>query len=217
MRQSMIEKRYKEIVEDFVAMKCERDGPALPNQVQPQSIHESIFKEIDVIVSFYKRFEYEVRTSLDTPIKLMHIFRIAKVFLINQQKGHPTPQASTPAAAESESPDLEAGGNTFSSSNFAYQELGNLFNEDITMDEMDKLLQFELLLFKRVELNEKPNSQQQFGKAHPYLSNSYNLFADVFDCSYSSSRNGKAPLDMEHMIEHANFQDVLQAVSILDK
>jgi len=85
------------------------------------------------------------------------------------------------------------------------------------MDEMDKLLQFELLLFKRVELNEKPNSQQQFGKAHPYLSNSYNLFADVFDCSYSSGRNGKAPLDMEHLIEHANFQDVLQAVSILDK
>jgi hypothetical protein len=26
------------------------------------------------------------------------------------------------------------------------------------MQEMDKLLQFELLLFKRVELNEKPNS-----------------------------------------------------------
>jgi len=44
MRQSMIEKRYKETVEDFVGMKCERDGPALPNQVQPQSIHESIFK-----------------------------------------------------------------------------------------------------------------------------------------------------------------------------
>ena len=91
MRQCMVEKRCKETVEDFVAMKCERDGPALPNQVQPQSIHESIFKEIDVIVSFYKRMEWELRTALDTPIKLMHIFRIAKVFLISQQKPHPPP------------------------------------------------------------------------------------------------------------------------------
>lgn len=50
----MQEKRWKETVEDFTAMKCDRDGPALPNQVQPQSVHEQIFEEINEVVSVYK-------------------------------------------------------------------------------------------------------------------------------------------------------------------
>lgn len=83
-----------------------------------------------------------MKTALDTPIKMMHIFRVAKVFLINQQKV---------GAPRSEPRDENA--------SFAYQELGNLFNEDISMEEMDKLLQFEILLFKRVELDDKPVNQ----------------------------------------------------------
>lgn len=88
MRQIMQEKRWKETVEDFAAMKCDRDGPALPNQVQPQSVHEQIFEEINEVISVYKQFEFDLKVALDTPIKMMHIFRVAKVFLFNQQKTH---------------------------------------------------------------------------------------------------------------------------------
>ena len=118
--------------------------------------------------------------------------------------------------ASSEPTEQEAGSGGYAPS-FAYQELGNLFNDDITVEEIDKLLQFEILLFKRVELNEQPSNQQQFGKAYPYLSSSYNLFADIFDASYNSGRSCKAHLDMEHLISHVEFQDLLHAVSILDK
>ena len=57
---------------------CERDMPSLPNQVQPPLRHQQIFNEINLFVSYYKQYEFEIRKALDTPIKMMQIFRVAK-------------------------------------------------------------------------------------------------------------------------------------------
>ena len=56
---------------------CDRDMPSLPNQVQPPLRHHQIFNEINLFVSYYKQYEFEIRKALDTPIKMMQIFRVA--------------------------------------------------------------------------------------------------------------------------------------------
>lgn len=78
----MIFKGYKTIVEDFNAKKCERDPPCLPNQAIPQTQHEQIFTEVNSLVSYYKQLEYEIKEALDTPIRIMYLFRAAKNYLI---------------------------------------------------------------------------------------------------------------------------------------
>ena len=79
-RKHLEENNYKEIVEKFMKTTCERDMPCLPNQVQPPLRHQQIFNEINLFVSYYKQYEHAIKKALDTPIKMMQIFRVAKSY-----------------------------------------------------------------------------------------------------------------------------------------
>lgn len=79
----MMDFNLKEFVEEFVQTKSERDSPTLPNQAQPLTQHELIFDELNELVAVYKQLEHELRQMLETPLKLILLYRGAKNYLVN--------------------------------------------------------------------------------------------------------------------------------------
>jgi len=82
LRTQLQERGVKETIEAFVAKKCERDPPSLPNQIMPPTRHVKIFEELNQLVAYYKQFEFELLKALDTPIKLLQLFRISKPYVV---------------------------------------------------------------------------------------------------------------------------------------
>ena len=74
-------------MEAFTLKKSGRDAPNLPNQIQPPSRNSIIFEELNTLVGNYKALENQLRLALDTPIKMIQIFRVAKSVLLNSHRG----------------------------------------------------------------------------------------------------------------------------------
>ena len=86
-KQALQELEIKEFIEKFSKRRCERDVPYAPNAVMPPRRNNVILKELSDLVTHYKVFELKLREAIDIPLKMMQIFRIAKVVLLYSTKG----------------------------------------------------------------------------------------------------------------------------------
>ena len=57
--------------------------PAVPNQVQPPTSNGVIYEEINAMIANYKAVENQMSLAMDTPIKMIKIFRLVKSVMLN--------------------------------------------------------------------------------------------------------------------------------------
>lgn len=78
------------------------------------------------------------------------------------------------------------------------------------------LLGFEKFIF-RIKDNALASHVQELDRCFPYLSNSYNIFREIFDLSPFELSQSKREIDMQYIIENMDTQQLFTIVRILEK
>jgi hypothetical protein len=90
MKQSMEKRCYKEVIAKFLSVICQRDHDmAKLNGVQSlpsanfKTKREQIFEEMNQMIAYMKRLEFEIRRLIDTPIKMFRLIQAKVKFFTN--------------------------------------------------------------------------------------------------------------------------------------
>ena len=74
----------------------------------------------------------------------------------------------------------------------------------MTSSELYDLICFEKIMFK-IKDNNMNSHSHPIHKNYPYLTNSFNVFQEIFDFNPHAPGNCKRELDMAHFIETLDF------------
>lgn len=69
----------KEWMQLFIHRKSERDEQVVPNRVTPPNRNKLIYYELCRMVVNYKAHEHRLKDSIEGIIKMMQLFRFAKI------------------------------------------------------------------------------------------------------------------------------------------
>ena len=122
MKLYMDRRHYKEVVPKFLSIICQRDqeqAKALSGNNQTfKTKREQIFEELNQMIAYTKRLEFEIKRGLDTPLR---IFKILIARMNSLMKYSNIPQPGNPI----------------------YQNLKDLYFEDeIKLEDIAKIMKF---------------------------------------------------------------------------
>ena len=163
---------------------------------------------------------------MDTPIKMIQIFRVAKSILLNSHRGmdlRRSVQQKFKAFFTDLIPDDQIAEHERDiSRNFCCSELSDLINADISAKEFKTLLKFEGLLFGE----QKPkflNTVELFAYdrlEHASLDPKFNIYCKIFQSKdiFDKDQCLASPhINFERFIAVLRFEDLYEVASILDK
>lgn len=116
MKLAMDRKHTKDCVQKFLSVICPKDQTTSTGAVIGKTKREQIFEELNQMIAYTKRLEFEIKRGMDTPLRMFRILLTRHT----QAMKYPTTQASQPYAAVKE----------------AY------FMEDIKLDDLSKVMKF---------------------------------------------------------------------------
>jgi hypothetical protein len=87
----MERRNYKEVIAKFLSVICQKDhdlakvnNHQIPNNPNMKTKREQIFEELNLMIAYMKRLEFEIRRLLDTPVKMFRILLSKVKFYTNQ-------------------------------------------------------------------------------------------------------------------------------------
>ena len=80
MKSHMDRRNYKEVIAKFLSVICQKDhdqakatNQQIPNNPNLKTKREQIFEELNQMIAYMKRLEFEIKRLLDTPVKMFKI------------------------------------------------------------------------------------------------------------------------------------------------
>ena len=91
MKSHMERRNYKEVIAKFLSVICQKDhdqakatNQQIPNNPNLKTKREQIFEELNQMIAYMKRLEFEIKRLLDTPVKMFKILLSKVKFYSNQ-------------------------------------------------------------------------------------------------------------------------------------
>ena len=194
----------------------------------PPCRNSVILKELSDMVSHYKVFEWKLREAIDIPVKMMQIFRVAKVVLLYSTKGKRLRKAAgiNEELSEQELDAIKKINEDYKSGG----ELVGLINEDTSIEDFKLLSEFEDKIFEKLGVRPQDfivnplldrlirirDERLDFSS----MDGSFNIFYKLFEPQnpFKKRNNCLCPnVLIEKLILHIDFDELYKVAIALDQ